>query len=189
MKKTRHTSFAYADQAATDQQGFTLIELMVTISLLAILLSIAIPSFTSTIRSNQIATTSNDLSTALNLARSEASKRGATVSACARNGNVCSGATDWSAGWLVFTDTGVLGTIDGSDTVLNTYSSSAAGMSIVSSDAAVTYTTTGALTNHVAPPTDPTFTITKTGCGANEKRIITVQTLTGRSKLSKSDCP
>lgn len=56
------------------QNGFTLVELMVTVAVLAILSTIAYPSFQSTIRSNRVATTTNELIASLALARSEAIK-------------------------------------------------------------------------------------------------------------------
>ena len=65
------------------QNGFTLVELMVTVAVLAILSTIAYPSFQSTIRSNRVATTTNELIASLALARSEAIKNthgGAAVS-------------------------------------------------------------------------------------------------------------
>lgn len=57
------------------QNGFTLVELMVTVAVLAILSTIAYPSFQSTIRSNRVATTTNELIASLALARSEAIKK------------------------------------------------------------------------------------------------------------------
>lgn len=77
--------------------GFTLIELMVTITIAAILLGIAIPSFTSVISSNRLTTSANELVTALNLARSEAVKRGQQVV-------VRKTGTNWENGWQVFVD-------------------------------------------------------------------------------------
>ena len=67
--------------------GFTLIELMVTIAIAAILLGIAIPSFTETIASNRLTTNANALVTALNFARSEAVKRGIQVTVQERKGS------------------------------------------------------------------------------------------------------
>jgi len=81
-------------------QGFTLIELMVTVSIAAILLGIAIPSFTTTISSNRMTTNANELITALNLARSEAIKRGQQVTV-RRKGTT---SAQWESGWDVFVD-------------------------------------------------------------------------------------
>ena len=69
----------------TQQQGFTLIELMITIAISAILLSVAAPAYQSFIGSTALTTATNDLVAALNMARSEALKRDGQVSLRAAN--------------------------------------------------------------------------------------------------------
>ena len=78
-------------------RGFTLIELMVTLTVLAIVLSLAAPSFASLLASNRMATQTNELIGALNLARSEAVRRSQPVTLLAANAN-------YSKGWKVFPD-------------------------------------------------------------------------------------
>ena len=87
--------------------GFTAIELLVTVTIAAILVSLAVPSFREMIQTNQLAATSNELTYALSRARSEALKLGRSVVVCASSnpndaaplcGNV------WSDGWIVFAD-------------------------------------------------------------------------------------
>lgn len=77
--------------------GFSLIELMITIVVAAILLAIAIPSFRTLILSNELTTTTNEWVTAVNVARSEAIKRSAGVVVCGAGGNQ-GGANDLSNG-------------------------------------------------------------------------------------------
>ena len=79
--------------------GFTLLEIMITLAIAAILLAAAAPSFTNMIRSNKITTYANDFGTTVNLARSEAIKRGGTVTISSTSGN-----TDWSQGWTLTVD-------------------------------------------------------------------------------------
>ncbi|MGZ8194330.1 MAG: GspH/FimT family pseudopilin [Methylosarcina sp.] len=80
--------------------GFTLIELIVTVSLAAILMAMAIPSFTEAIRSNRLTTYANEFIAALNFARSEAIKRGVQVTVRRKGTN----SQVWEEGWDVFVD-------------------------------------------------------------------------------------
>lgn len=77
--------------------GFTLIELLMTIAIAGILVTMAIPSFNSIISSNRLTNSANDLVGALNLARSEAVKRGQQVV-------VRKTGAEWENGWQVFVD-------------------------------------------------------------------------------------
>ncbi len=77
--------------------GFTLTEFLVVIALLGILISIAIPGFSELIVRNRLATSTNDFISALNLARSEAIKRGQIV-VVRKTGQT------WEQGWRVFVD-------------------------------------------------------------------------------------
>lgn len=81
------------------EHGFTLVELMVTLAVAAIVVTVAIPSFTTTIQSNRLTVQANDLVTALNLARSEAIKRRATIDVTATDAG--DSGNEWGAGWSV----------------------------------------------------------------------------------------
>ena len=83
--------------------GFTLLELIVAISIAGILMAMAIPSFSDMMRNNRLTTYTNELVTSLNIARSEAIKRGVTVHVAKISATT---ASNWSeSGWNVFVDT------------------------------------------------------------------------------------
>lgn len=87
------------------ETGFTLIELLITVAMVAVVLAIGIPSFKSTIERNQLATMANEFMSALNIARSEAVKRGTAVAVCTSSDGVnCAGAAGYERGWIIFVD-------------------------------------------------------------------------------------
>ncbi len=87
------------------QRGFTLLELMVTLAVVAILATVAAPSFTSLIKSNQVSSMRDNLASSIKLARSEAVVVKTLVTICASsNQSSCSGNTRWDLGWIIFTD-------------------------------------------------------------------------------------
>nr|WP_315247387.1 GspH/FimT family pseudopilin [uncultured Albidiferax sp.] len=80
-------------------KGFTLIELMVTMALLAVLLLVATPSMVAFKRNSELTSATNTLFSAINAARGEAMKRGMRAMVVPTNNG-----SDWSAGWVVFID-------------------------------------------------------------------------------------
>jgi type IV fimbrial biogenesis protein FimT len=92
-------------KAPNNYRGFTLIELMITLAIAAILLTVGVPSFNEVIKNSRMATSTNKFITAANLARSEAIKRSVRVTVCkSNNGTACTNANNWDQGWIVFTD-------------------------------------------------------------------------------------
>jgi len=79
-------------------KGFTLIELMVTVALVAILMAVAVPSVTAFQRNAQLTSFSNTLLSAINAARGEAMKRGQSAMVVPVDGS------NWRSGWVVFVD-------------------------------------------------------------------------------------
>jgi len=85
--------------------GFTLTELMVALAIVAILLTLGVPSFRYITNSYRISAEVNSLLGDLMYARAEAIKEGQNVTVCATaNGTTCSGAAAWQTGWLVYSN-------------------------------------------------------------------------------------
>lgn len=86
------------------QRGLTLIELMITLAVLAVIVGIAVPSFNNMVQNNRSLSLGEDLASALNFARSEAIKRGARVTLCgSTDGIACNGT--WTNNWIAVVDT------------------------------------------------------------------------------------
>jgi type IV fimbrial biogenesis protein FimT len=81
--------------------GFTLIEMMIAITVMAILLAVAVPSYQDASLGSQLRSMANDLYSSITLARSEAIKRNAVVVLCASADGATCGAGDWEQGWIV----------------------------------------------------------------------------------------
>lgn len=92
-------------------RGFTLIELMVTITIGVILTSLGVPMMRNIVERNAVSNNINSFVGAVNLARSEAIKRGIPVVVC-RSDNAetsasptcASSGSEWKSGWIVFAD-------------------------------------------------------------------------------------
>jgi type IV fimbrial biogenesis protein FimT len=122
------------------QAGFSAIELMTVVAIVAILLTVGTPSFRSLLQNQRMTTASNDLLAAINLTRSEAIKRGERVHLAS-----ASGSDDWAKGWVVFIDKNNDHKPDAEDEIIFSHQALADGITIVRKpdDTAVQYNGTG----------------------------------------------
>jgi type IV fimbrial biogenesis protein FimT len=88
----------------SSERGFTLVELMVTLAIAAILMTMAVPSFSTMTKNSRLTTQTNQLVTALNLARSEAITRRTTINVVATDAS--SASNEWGEGWNVVVNGG-----------------------------------------------------------------------------------
>lgn len=170
----------------TRRSGFSLIEILVTLSVLAILLALAAPSLQSLVRNNRLTGLTNDLVSALNFARSEAVKRGGRITVCksANSGAAapgCSTTASWRDGWLVFVDTsGTVGIFDSTDVRLRVGQPSS-GNATVTPDSAfanfVSYLPSGA----------SSASANMAVCLESVARTISINT-TGRIQVTPGSC-
>ena len=106
------------------QTGFTLVELLVTLMIVGLLVTMAVPNFRDFVLNNRLTAQANDFISALNLARSEAVKRGQSVTVCSSNDQATCTGTAWNTGWIVMvtSDNSILRVYDalsGSSTLIN----------------------------------------------------------------------
>lgn len=100
-----------------NKDGFTLVELMVVIAILAITFSLSIPAYKDLLLRQKINGQANQLFSIIYLARSEAIKRSSVVTICkSTNGQNCGG--KWSDGWLMFADHNEDGTQDPAESTI-----------------------------------------------------------------------
>lgn len=142
-------------------EGFTLVELLVTMVVMAVLLAVAVPSFNSFIAGQKVKTTSYDLTVAMVMARSEAVKRNIDVVVAPDTVNT------WTSGWTVK-----------AGTITLQQQQAITGVTITKGPATVTYKSTG------RPSATSNFEV----AGATAVKCIKVDT-SGIPTTSSTACP
>lgn len=158
------------------ERGFTMIELMVTVAIAAILLGVAIPSFNNYIQNTRTKAVAAELSSALNLARSEAVTRSAQVDVCPSNDGAACGAT-WADGWIVV--------VNATGEVLRAYPAPRGNATITQTPAADTPIGFGPLGQPIAGITQLVAQVD--GCQGDRARQINVAPV-GRVSTNRVNC-
>ena len=139
--------------------GFTLIEMMVTVAVLAIIMMVAAPNLAGFVRSSKVRSAQSELIASLMLARSEAAKRGVTVGVAA---SAPVAGKEFSKGWTVWVDTNEDGVVDSGEVVIRTYPSlnDAVVLGTTGGISAVAFNSSGFLT--------PSTAVNFKACGASD---------------------
>lgn len=115
----------HSNDHVSNEGGFTLTELMVSIAVLSVVLAVGVPSFSSLIARNRISSQTNEFIAALNVARSEAVRRAAPVALRSSTAD-----SQFATGWDVFTDADGNGVKASGDTLIRTARNSGASAAI-----------------------------------------------------------
>jgi type IV fimbrial biogenesis protein FimT len=119
------------------ERGFNLIELMVTLVVVSVVITLGAPAMTSFIADMRLSATTNDVLSFFNYARSEAAKRGARVTICISSDlSTCApAATDWAVGALAYIDGDNDAQVGSGETVLRVMNPIAGNVSITPTSA------------------------------------------------------
>ncbi len=130
--------------------GFTLIELIITLTIAGILIAMAAPAMQTFIQNQRLTSQANALVADINIARSEAIKRGSSVTLCSSSSLTgCSASTQWESGRIVFLDSNGNGAVNTGDTIIRASQSlegSNTLRSVGSTTTGITFESTGITT-------------------------------------------
>ena len=185
------------------RSGFTLIEVMVVLAIVAILAVVAAPALSAWVGAMQLRTTTNELASSLQYARSEAIKRGWPVTICPSSQaqaaqpacalGAAQGAAAWAQGWLVFVDhaqDGQLGwqAVGGTpaDVLLRVHAPALAGLSVSVGSNFAPYLSY--LANGVSQGAGGLSTGSFSLCHQGQARSVVVNA-TGRVSVNTATCP
>ena len=144
--------------------GFTIVELMIAVAVLAVLTAVAAPSLSSLVRDQRVKTATFDVYSNLTFARSEAIKRNASIDLAAVD---TATPPNWAAGWTVQVAGATLKTQDAIQ-----------GMTITGPDSPVSYQREG----RIAGATAPTFVLKAADSSTTTARCVRVD-LSGRPNI------
>lgn len=147
--------------------GFSLIELMTVVALVAVFLTLAAPSLSDMIQRNRVTSEVNTFLADLKFARSVAMKRGQSVTVCpSSNGLTCLANNNWHSGWIIFNDVDGSGSVDSGDVLVRYRQGFSGGDTFVGPSAlvAVTFGRLGMASNLAAGP----FTLVAATSPAND---------------------
>ncbi|KEQ15014.1 GspH/FimT family pseudopilin [Endozoicomonas numazuensis] len=169
-------------QKRMSRAGMTLPEMLITLSVFAILIAIAAPSMKDMLADRRVAANTQTLFGSMLLARSEAIKRQSPVSICkSSNGSGCDNSlTNWNTGWLVFEDEDADGILEAGDQLIRVFDDADSLVSVQWNNG-----NTLGFNHHGQARQAGSFTLCEANSNGFEIRQI-VLSMTGRARVSES---
>jgi type IV fimbrial biogenesis protein FimT len=162
-----------AMRAQVDQEGFTLIELMVVLVIVAVTIMLAAPGFNDASLNTRLKAYSNALVSSVYVARGEAIKRNVPMRVCvSTDGSTCAGSGDWEQGWVV---------LDPNDVVVEQHQPLSGGFRMTSTGG---HTLTFQPSGVASTPTSLKICRQAPEVG-NQERVVTISA-TGRPSVTKT---
>lgn len=169
------------------QRAFTLVELLITLAVVAILLTVGTPMISSMLESNRASVRSVELRKALVATQQTAIDTNTAVSLCPINGSNdgcdANNPRDWGKGWLMFTDPNGRGDFDAGETILHVFQSTEGPHTITGAPNFVRYQPSGGIDDDGSI----TFTIKYPHCTNKQAREVEVL-VTGRVSVDPVAC-
>jgi type IV fimbrial biogenesis protein FimT len=185
MRKGTQANFCRSTKLRWRQLGYTLGELLISMSVVSILAAVAIPGMQDVMLNNRRVSVTNELSYALHMARSEAITRNQRVTVCATsNGVSCASTKYWSSGWIVFNDldldrqTGA----DGETVILKADGNESTTIKPIGIAGTITYRPSGRVMGDSVNVNSAQFVFCDTR-GADHARVLIIGT-NGRPRMS-----
>lgn len=170
------------------QAAFTLLELLVAISILAVITGIAAPSMSTIIEANRIESGLQAIFTSLITARSEAISRNQSVIVCkSSNGTSCTTSGEWEQGWVIVVDENANGVQDSGEPVTSSFASLEYGLTL---RAGAAYADKVRFSPEGTASDADTFRLCPADSDIDDARTV-VMTITGRPRTSEGStvCP
>jgi type IV fimbrial biogenesis protein FimT len=169
-----------------NNDGFTLAELVVTLAVATIFFTLAVPSYYSVLQNNKAATVANYFSANIIFARSEAIKRGVTVTICPTANaafTACGTAANWINGWIIFVDSDANGVLASTNDRLRVREALPVGSLVAGGPTFISFDSSGFIASGAG-----TFTVSAAGCIGNYGRQINLAN-SGRLSIQAAACP
>jgi len=175
----------YLSPRIKSNSGFTLIEIIVVLTIIGIIMGMTVPAMRNFLQRQQLSSQSQDFFTAVNLARSDAIRRGKRVTICqSPDSATCTVLGNWDQGWIVFADPNNNATVDAGEELILVHQALSGGSRMSSDDAAVK---THITFNNLGAPSGIGGTITL--CNP-QRRIDIILSSTGRLRTTEGTaCP